>query len=150
MTRGKWMLLLALLLGTLLLIGCGSKEEEKTPAPAAEQTQNTPAKEEPKAEPKEEAPKVEEQKTDPKPEAPKEETPKTTTTTPKTTTSAPTTTNTTTTKKTLNLGHDLGATYANNCATCHAGGAIFTKKPPHNIDGSTLACTTCHTLNPKS
>ena len=141
MTRGKWMLLLALLLGTLLLIGCGSKEEEKTPAPAAEQTQNTPAKEEPKAEaPKAEEPKAEAPKAEaPKVEAPKAEAPKA---------EAPTTT--TTTKKTLNLGHDLGATYANNCATCHAGGAIFTKKPPHNIDASTLACTTCHTLNPKS
>lgn len=149
MTRGKWVLVLVLLLGTLILVGCGGSDE-KTPAPDTEQTQN---KEEPKVEapkveePKAEAPKVEEPKVEapkaeaPKVEAPKAEVPKVEA--PKAEVPKPAS------KPALNLAHDMSAAYA-NCKTCHAGKAMLSPPPQHTIDASTASCSTCHTLNPKA
>jgi outer membrane biosynthesis protein TonB len=144
MTRGKWLIMLVIILGLgLLLTGCGGKNEPaKNPAPqdqVAEQPKTEepkveePKKEEPKAEePKNEEPKVEEpKKEEPKVEEPKKEAPAP---------SGP---------PTLTVKHTSGAPY-DTCANCHAGGNMLTsvKLPSNhgNLDGAFATCSSCHTL----
>jgi len=49
---------------------------------------------------------------------------------------------------TLPANHEGNAMYE-NCATCHAGGAMLPAVPSHPLDGDYANCSACHTVNYK-
>lgn len=124
MTRGKWLIMLVIILGLgVLLAGCGGKNEPaKNPAPQ-DQVAEQPLVEEPKIE-------------EPKKEEPKKEAP--------VPAPAPASAPASAGPPTLNVTHES----RENCAMCHTGGGMLLKaKPKHTIDSNTPTCSVCHKLN---